>query len=256
MVSPSASSELAARYASAMKIAGRYKYEQKDLDGAAALYQKVLAKTEDPTLRSEAMAGLVQLHGVDDSALADKYESEMPVIPGIEEIDVELLEQTTMKVKRQPMSAPGASSSAAKSKEGESRAFKSAAAGQATQVEEVFVTRSKAQQRREFLKTLPPERQEYVLKRQKEQKKRKAKRRAKAPAGLDPNNPTEPDPERWIAKRDRSSYKKTRKEKKKEKNVVKGSQGAGKVNEMLDRSSAPLDKKAAPNLPARGRRKR
>merc|ERR1712216_713500 len=106
-----------------------------DLDGAARLYEKILQKTQDGTLRSEAMAGLVQLHGV------------------------------------------------------------------AARV-------SKAQVRREFLKTLDPERQAHVLQRRKDAKKAKRKRKMK-----DKEYKEAVDSERWIPKRDRTNYKKTRREK-------------------------------------------
>ena len=120
-------------------------------------------------------------------------------------------------------------------------------------MQDVYAPKTKAQRKREFLKTLPAERQEYVLERQKAQRKEKAKKKMKLPAGYDPNK--KPDPERWIAKRDRTNYKKSRREKRKDKNVVKGSQGAGKVDERLDKSSGPVESKP-PNVPSRaGRRK-
>ena len=264
-----------ASYARALKICGQFRFRSKDPDGAAALYQKVLDRTDDPQLRSEAMAGLVQvslplypeacfcgrqfavdtppplslsvqLHGVSDASLADRYESEMPPVPGLEELDVELLEQATVRSARgsQPrtqgaMAAPSAA---------KDDPAKPSSAAQ----DEVYATKSKAQRRREFLRTLPEERQEYVAARQKEQRRKKAKRKAKQPADC----AGEPDPERWIPKRDRSGYKKTRREKKLAKSVVKGSQGAGKVNEMLDKSQAPVDTTRGPNLPNLPRRRK
>ena len=50
-----------ASYARALKFCGQFRFRSKDPDGAAALYQKVLDRTDDPQLRSEAMAGLVQV---------------------------------------------------------------------------------------------------------------------------------------------------------------------------------------------------
>ena len=232
------------KYVKVMKIAGQFKFEQRQLDAAAKLYEKILEKTDNPLLRSEAMAGLVQLHGVDDSSLADKYEAEMPPIPGIDEIDVEILEQTTMKASRPTKEATGA---------GAQKDTSTAAASVPSIMQDVYAPKTKAQRKREFLKTLPAERQEYVLERQKAQRKEKAKKKMKLPAGYDPNK--KPDPERWIAKRDRTNYKKSRREKRKDKNVVKGSQGAGKVDERLDKSSGPVESKP-PNVPSRaGRRK-
>ena len=117
--------------------------------------------------------------------------------------------------------------------------------------------RSKAQMKRDFVKTLPLEAQVRVISRQKAQ--RKKKRKTKPPAGMTEGGEGwgSPDPERWLPKRERSTYKKTRKEKAKEKSVVKGSQGAGRVDARLDRSNAPVTTNA-PNLPKRsgpGRRK-
>ena len=180
--------------------------------------------------------------------MADKYDSEMPPIPGIDEIDVEILEQTTMKVNRQ--------ASLAKKESGGDASGAANASSSGVSVEDsdnMFVSKSKAQQRREFYKTLPVERQEVIAERQKA--RRKAKRKHRLPAGYDPKNPGQPDPERWIPKRDRTSYKKTRKEKAAAKNKIKGSQGAGKVNENLDRSG-PAKESSSRAAKGKGRRKR
>jgi len=55
--------------------------------------------------------------------------------------------------------------------------------------------------------------------------------------GIDPASPPQPppDPERWLPKWERAEAKKMRK-KRKDKEALKGSQGAGKVDTMLDRS--------------------
>lgn len=89
------------------------------------------------------------------------------------------------------------------------------------------------------------------------QKKRR-KRRKRLPKGYDPANPPPPpDPERWLPKWERSDAKRKHKKKQREKEAAKGSQGAGKVDESLDRTHATDDggKAAAggskPTLPAR-----
>jgi signal recognition particle subunit SRP72 len=70
-----------------------------------------------------------------------------------------------------------------------------------------------------------------------ERKKRKRKRKTRYPKGFDPANPgPPPDPERWLPKWQRSDAKKLRK-KLKGKDAGKGSQGAGKADESLDRSN-------------------
>lgn len=59
----------------------------------------------------------------------------------------------------------------------------------------------------------------------KEKAKRKRKRKPKYPKGFDPANPgPPPDPERWLPKRERSSYRPKRKDKRAAQ--VRGSQGA------------------------------
>lgn len=84
-----------------------------------------------------------------------------------------------------------------------------------------------------------------------EHKKRKRKRQQRLPKGFDPANPgPPPDPQRWLPKWQRSDAKKLRK-KMKGKDAVKGSQGAGKVDESLDRTNVPDEPEAKPKAPAR-----
>lgn len=100
-------------------------------------------------------------------------------------------------------------------------------------------------------------------------KKAKKKRKPKYPAGYDPDKPNGglplPDPERWLPKWQRSDYKKKqRRRRDRQQETVKGSQGAGRVDEALDRTKAATadgegpssDKSKAaaakPQLPARG----
>ena len=74
-----------------------------------------------------------------------------------------------------------------------------------------------------------------------EKARRKRKRRTRLPKGVDPAAPGPlPDPERWLPKWQRSDAKKLRK-KQKGKAEVKGSQGAGRVDESLDRTNAPVE---------------
>lgn len=55
----------------------------------------------------------------------------------------------------------------------------------------------------------------------------------------DPENPPPPpDPERWLPKWQRSDAKKKHKKKHRGQEAIKGSQGAGKVDESLDRTHA------------------
>ncbi|GAB4817516.1 hypothetical protein N2152v2_004562, partial [Parachlorella kessleri] len=86
-----------------------------------------------------------------------------------------------------------------------------------------------------------------------EKPKKKRKRRKKLPKGYDPANPPPPpDPERWLPKWERSDAKRKHKKKHRDKEAVKGSQGAGKVDESLDRTNAPdvdMDDATKPKLP-------
>jgi signal recognition particle subunit SRP72 len=235
------------KYVNVMSIAAQFKFQQKDVDTAAALYQKVLRQTDDPTLRSQAMGGLVQLHGVEDASLADQYEGEMPAIPGLDEIDVEILEQTTISKSTTKVEESG-ESALQKTMPGMTESSSAAA-------QETYIPKTKAEQKRDFLKTLPAERQEFVLERQRTARQNKRKRKVAKENAKHPK-PKQIDPERWIPKRDRTSYKKTRKEKLKAKNKVKGSQGAGKVDESLDRSAGQSSSKG-PKLPkGKGKRRK
>jgi signal recognition particle subunit SRP72 len=81
---------------------------------------------------------------------------------------------------------------------------------------------------------------EKILKRKKRKHDGKLKYFQKK--GIDPASPPQPppDPERWLPKWERAEAKKMRK-KRKDKEALKGSQGAGKVDTMLDRSGGGGD---------------
>lgn len=76
----------------------------------------------------------------------------------------------------------------------------------------------------------------------KEKKKKKRKRKPKYPKGFDPANPgPPPDPERWLPKRERSSFRPKRKDKRVAQ--IRGSQGAvakeaGTVNSKSNQASS------------------
>ena len=87
-------------------------------------------------------------------------------------------------------------------------------------------------------------------------RRRRTSKKKRLPKGFDPENPgPPPNPERWLPKWQRSDYKKKRGSRHRAKEVVKGSQGAGKVDESLDIASAAgaarATKNAAPQLPAK-----
>eukprot|EP00955_Chlamydomonas_euryale_P081676 363611-Chlamydomonas_euryale.AAC.17 len=97
--------------------------------------------------------------------------------------------------------------------------------------------------------------------------KRSRKKKARKPKGFDPALPNgglpPPDPERWLPKWQRSDFKKKKATSamRRAGEVVKGSQGAGKVDENLDRSkAAPAPPKDAqpskPSLPTKKKKGR
>ncbi|XP_014675381.1 PREDICTED: signal recognition particle subunit SRP72-like [Priapulus caudatus] len=81
-----------------------------------------------------------------------------------------------------------------------------------------------------------PSQQEELLK-----KRRKKKRRGKLPKNYDTTS--DPDPERWLPKRERSNYKGRRKDKRKD--IGKGPQGAVGGSQELDASKASPSTSAA-----------
>lgn len=74
-------------------------------------------------------------------------------------------------------------------------------------------------------------------------KKARRKRKPRYPKGYDPSLPggglPPPDPERWLPKWQRSESKKklARRHRERQADTVKGSQGAGKVDDNLDRGA-------------------
>ncbi|GLI69046.1 hypothetical protein VaNZ11_013588 [Volvox africanus] len=82
-------------------------------------------------------------------------------------------------------------------------------------------------------------------------KKSRKKRKPRYPKGYNPELPNgglpAPDPERWLPKWERSEFKKKRDRRRREKDAIKGSQGAGKVDESLDRTKVTVAPPAAPD---------
>ena len=107
-----------------------------------------------------------------------------------------------------------------------------------------------AEKRRQLLKLLPPERVEVVLERRRQRsKKRRAaalkKREEPWKTALD-----KLDPERWLPKYERAAFKKKRK-----KDVGKGGQGAGMVDDRLDQALKPAEAGGG-MMPPQGKGKR
>ncbi|KAK9797740.1 hypothetical protein WJX73_003973 [Symbiochloris irregularis] len=78
--------------------------------------------------------------------------------------------------------------------------------------------------------------------------KKKRKRKQRLPKDFDPENPRPlPDPERWLPKWQRSDFKRRRGQRRRDKDVVKGSQGAGKVDDSLDRTKMEVEAPEGPS---------
>mmetsp|Transcript_17379 Transcript_17379/g.37521 ORF Transcript_17379/g.37521 Transcript_17379/m.37521 type:complete len:686 (+) Transcript_17379:137-2194(+) len=94
---------------------------------------------------------------------------------------------------------------------------------------------------------------------QPQKKKVRRKHKPRLPKGWNPELPNgglpPADPERWLPKWQRADFKRKKKSQQRKQDVVKGSQGAGKVDESLDRTKAAEPKaeakSAKPTLPAR-----
>ena len=92
-----------------------------------------------------------------------------------------------------------------------------------------------------------------------DEKKKRKKRKPRYPKGYDPTKPggglPPPDPERWLPKWQRADYKKKQKRaprrERAAEGAVKGSQGAGKVDESLDVSKRKAE--AAPAADDKGK---
>jgi len=77
-----------------------------------------------------------------------------------------------------------------------------------------------------------------------QKKKRKKKRKILLPKKLDPN--VSADPERWLPKFERSTYKKRKDKRAKDRDIGRGTQGAVSGAAELDSSSKPTDVNASP----------
>lgn len=90
--------------------------------------------------------------------------------------------------------------------------------------------------------TMRRKRGKEVKERKDDAPRKRHKKKPRLPRGFEPANPgPPPDPERWLPKWQRSDFKRRRGQRRREKDAVKGSQGAGKVDESLDRTKMDID---------------
>lgn len=163
-----------------MQEAAAFKLRHKNLEAASLLFQK-LTKSSSPTVRAEALIGLVRSAAYTDLAKAEEYERQLPSLPGLSGIDVTALEQIVSTVNptiggKRPWTVENAPT------EGASESAKNKA-------------------------------------------RKKRKKHPRYPKGFDPANPgPPPDPERWLPKRERSTYRPKRKDRRGIQ--VRGAQGS------------------------------
>lgn len=149
-----------------MQEAAAFKLKHGKAEEASDLYEQLVNNHES----IEALIGLVTTAAHVDVNKAEAYEKKLKPLPGLKQVDVNMLEKT----------------SGAKHVENS--------------------------ETREETKS-------------KDKVKKKRKRKPRYPKGFDPANPgPPPDPERWLPKRERSSYRPKRKDKRAAQ--VRGSQGA------------------------------
>eukprot|EP01136_Pigoraptor_vietnamica_P016321 Opistho-1_new@60221 len=134
---------------------------------------------------SRAVAGIIRAYSAFDPKMAEQYSSALPEIRALSADETDMLENLSAagRVQRKGKGAEDAKAAP----EGDKKTVASVGGGEGF--------KSKA--------------------------KKKKKRRGKLPKNYDPNIP--PDPERWLPRRERSNYKKTKRQKK---DNMKGTQGA------------------------------
>eukprot|EP00897_Mesotaenium_endlicherianum_P002184 jgi/Mesen1/1994/ME000147S01088 len=155
---------------------------------AAEVYKRLLEGASSPAVKAEALTGLVSSTAVCDPAAAEKYELELPPMPGTASLDAAALERSASAQPFSRAKRPAPSAAAAAGGDGEG------AGGEGNEAV-------------------------------KARKKRK-KKKVIYPKGFDPANPgPPPDPERWLPRKERSTYKPKRKDKRIAAQI-RGAQGA------------------------------
>jgi len=211
-------STLAARDVT-LREAAKYLLKRQQYEQAADTFEQLLkVRKDDP----EAVAGLVQALGHFDPERAEKYAERIPTLEGSDDIDAEELELQTVE-----QANKGARRRDGAEVDGDDEAAELAEAA------EKAATEALAAKRR--------------LQRQEKRKATVEKRLPKALQGLPQDKYPPLDPERWLAKRDRSNYK-PRRGKKKHEGKYGGHQG-GAVSERAAKEFDRSEKAEEPTSP-------
>ncbi|GJP34687.1 hypothetical protein CLOM_g19098 [Closterium sp. NIES-68] len=189
----SSATDLASIRESLLRAAAEFKARHGAVKGAADDWQALRKMASTQTLKTQALAGLVSCTAQVDPATAEKLASELPPMPGTSGLDVSSLLQ-----RPGPSAFSHSAAAAARAAKRPAPDDESAAASAAAAASE----RARA--------------------------KKKRKRKVILPKGFDPANPgPPPDPERWLPRRERSSFRPKKKDKRKV--DVRGAQGAAVV---------------------------
>ncbi|CAI5960290.1 unnamed protein product [Closterium sp. NIES-65] len=176
-----------------LRAAAEFKARHGAAQQAADDWQALRKLAASPTLKTQALAGLVSCTSQVDPVTAEKLAMELPPMPGTSGLDVSSLLQ-----RPGPSTFSHSAAAAARAAKRPAPDDESAAASAAAAASE----RARA--------------------------KKKRKRKVILPKGFDPANPgPPPDPERWLPKRERSSFRPKKKDKRKV--DVRGAQGAAVV---------------------------
>jgi len=186
-------------FAAVLKIAAQVATQLKDQAFAAEIFQLHLEKVDGSDV--SALCGLVKALASTDVERAEEYAHRLQV-PSYAHLDPEELEKAPIPKVRPSQNKKRPEGGAAEG---------GAAEGGAA---EVTATDEK-------VKT-----------------KKRRKRKPRYPKGFDPENPgPPPDPERWLPKRERAEFKK--KMSKRNKNLMRGPQGAISTDETAFRKQGP-----------------
>ena len=189
---------------------------------AVGKYEELLALKPGIQELASGVRGLVAASGGACFAIAEEIEAGLEPIPGLDGLDAELLEQSAGGLVSRQQDAEAAD-------------------------DWISTTRLKGKEKRAYLmKTLPPDQVQAILDRRRAKNKRKRQRHKRLPQNHAEVPADKQDPERWLPKHERAAYRK----KKRAKDVGKGGQGAGKVDNKLDVSQMEA-KPAGVSLPAR-----
>eukprot|EP00899_Mesostigma_viride_P008537 jgi/Mesvir1/17685/Mv07865-RA.1 len=206
-------------------------------DKAVALFERLLQASSAPSrggdaatdadLRSEAVLGLVMSAIHADAEAAEKYSKFLPPLPNAASVNVDALERTAAI----PAPATAAAAGGAASGKDAGKKPEGGAAGEGKGKEVVGGADAGGKGGKGAAGAGQDNKGKRAAKKagneDADRPKKKRKRKKIYPKGFDPANPgPPPDPERWLPKSERSTYKKSKGKKAQHHHAVRGSQGA------------------------------